>query len=180
MQESQSVSSRTGTNQAAEDVIASCPCYLSETINDRIKMINQYPRTDWANLKMEWNNRLRHSDSKGYVYTRLYLERQCQDQLDCENISLEAFILAYDNISCIIINRRALAKYSQVEMMLGGLPRDWTAKVVMKLELDPRDHSTSKYDKVQNHVLYQCGSTDSVALLDSEVLYGVRCPESLY
>jgi len=36
-------------------------------------------------------------------------------------------------MSRIMINNGALAEYSQVEMLLGALPRDLGAKAVMKL-----------------------------------------------
>jgi len=47
-----------------------------------------------------------------------------------------------------MINKGSLVKYSQVEMMLGALPRDLKANVVMKVELDPRNPSTFKHDKL--------------------------------
>jgi len=61
---------------------------------------------------------------------------------------LKAFILTYDNISHIIIDKEALAEHSQVEMLLRALPRQLRVKVVTNMELDPRDPSTFKYDKL--------------------------------
>jgi len=55
------------------------------------------------------------------------------DQLEHANVGLKALILTYDNISRIMINKGALAEYSQVEMLLGALPRDLRFRVVMKL-----------------------------------------------
>jgi hypothetical protein len=52
-----------------------------------------------------------------------------------------------------MIDKGALAAYSQVEMLLGALPRQLRAKAVMKHKLDPRDPSTFKYDKLRTHVL---------------------------
>jgi hypothetical protein len=54
---------------------------------------------------------------------------------------VKASILACDNISRIMISKRALAEYSQVEILLGALPRDLREQVVMKLEQDPEDPS---------------------------------------
>jgi hypothetical protein len=53
-------------------------------------------------------------------------------------------------------------------MLLGALPRDLKAKAVMKLELDPRDPSTFKYDKLRNHVLDKCATSNALAHLDSK------------
>jgi len=143
----ESLSSRTGTDPAAEDVIATFPYYCSETIQETIKMMNGYLRKDWEQLKEELKDAFRHADSRVYMYTRSYLERLCKEQRERGNVGLKAFILAYDNISRIMIDKGALAEYSQVEMLLGALPRNLRAKAVMKLELDPRDPSTFKYDK---------------------------------
>ena len=96
------------------------------------------------------------------------MERLCRDQLERGNVGLKAFTLAYDNISCIRINKGALAEYSQVEMLLGALPRDLRAKAVMKLNLDPRDPSTFKYDKFPKHVLDKGATADALALQDLE------------
>jgi len=78
------------------------------------------------------------------MYTTLYIERLCRDQLERGNVGLKAFILADDNVSRIMINKGTLDEYSQVEMLLGALPNDLRAKVVMKPKLDPRDRSTFK------------------------------------
>jgi len=51
---------------------------------------------------------------------------------------LIAYIPAYDNISCILIEHRALANHSQVAMLLGALQTDLRVNMVMKLRLDPR------------------------------------------
>jgi len=144
-----SLSSRTGTNPAADDVIATFPYYCSETIQEMIKMMNGYLMKEWVQLKEELQDAFRHADSRVYMYMRSYLERLCRDQLERGNVGLKAFILAYDNISRIMISKGAFAEYSQVEMLLGALPRDLRAKAVMKLELDPRDPSTFKYDKLE-------------------------------
>jgi hypothetical protein len=164
----ESLSSRTGTDPAAEDVIATFPYYCSETIQETIKMMSGYLKKDWELLKEELKDAFRHADSRVYMYTRSYLERLCKDQRERGNVGLKAFILAYDNISRIMIDKGALAEYSQVEMLLGALPRNLRAKAVMKLELDPRDPSTFKYDKLRKHVLDKCVTADALALLDSE------------
>jgi len=65
-----------------------------------------------------------------------------------------------------MINKGALAKYSQVEIMLGALPRDLGPKAVIKLGLDPRNPSTFNYERLRNHVLGKCATADAVVLLD--------------
>jgi hypothetical protein len=47
----------------------------------------------------------------------------------------------------------------------------------MKLELDPRDPSTFKYDKLRKHVLDNCANADALAHLDSE---GARTAPGVY
>jgi len=163
-----SLSSRTGTDSAAEDVIATFPYYCSETFQDTMKMMNGYPRKDWVQLKEELKDSFRHTDSRVYMYVRSYLGRLCSDQLERGHIRLKTCILAYDNISRIMINKGALAEYSQVEMLLGAFPRELRAKAVMELDLDPRDPWTFKYDKLRKHVLDECGTADTLTLLNSE------------
>jgi len=168
IEEYESLSSRTGTNPAAEDVIATFPYYCSETIQETIKMMNGYLTKDWVLLKEELKDAFWHADSRVYMYTRSFLEQLCRDQLERGKVGLKAFILAYDNISRNKIGKGAQAEYSQVEMLLGALPRDLRAKAVKKLELDPRDPSTFKYDKLRKHVLDKCSTADALAVLDSE------------
>jgi len=57
------------------------------------------------------------------------------DQLQHWIIGPKAFILTYNNISCSMISKGAWVEYSQVEMLLGALPRDMRPKAVMKLKL---------------------------------------------
>jgi hypothetical protein len=45
-----------------------------------------------------------------------------------------------------MIEKVALAKYSQVEMLLGALPRHLRAKAVMQLALDSRNPLTFSYN----------------------------------
>jgi len=163
-----SLSFRTGTDPAAEDVIATFPDYCPETIQDTIQMMHAYLMMDRVQLKEELKDAFRHADRRVYMSMRSYLERLCRDQLECGNVGLIAFILAYDNISRIVISKGALAEYSQGEMLLGALPRDLRVKAVMKLKLDPRDPSTFKHDKLRKHVLDKCATADALALLDSE------------
>jgi len=158
----------TGKDPAAEDVIATFPDYSSETIQETIKMMNGYLMKDWVQLKEELKDAFRHTNNQVYMYTRLYLERLCRNQLQHGIISLKAFIITYDNLSYILINKGAKAEYSQVEMLLGTLPRDLRAQAVMKLGLDPRDPSTFNYDKLPKYVLDKCSTADALALLDSE------------
>jgi hypothetical protein len=67
-----------------------------------------------------------------------------------------------------MIKKGALAKHSQRKMLLGALPRDLGAKAVMKLDLDPRDLSTFKFDKLQHHVLDTCATADALPACDWE------------
>ena len=93
--------------------------------------MNQHLRKDWVQLKEYLKDTFWHTNSRVYIYKRLYFERQCRDQLEREIIGLRAFILAYDNISRIMINKGAWAEYTQVEMLLGALPRYFWAEAVM-------------------------------------------------
>jgi hypothetical protein len=86
-------------------------------------MMNGYLTKDWVQLKEELKVAFRHADSRVYMNIRSYLERLCRDQLERGNLGLKAFILAYDNISRIMISKGALAEYSQVEMLLGASQR---------------------------------------------------------
>ena len=53
-------------------------------------------------------------------------------------------------------------------MFFGVIPRELRAKTVMKLQLDPSDPLTFKYDKLRKHVLDKCATTDALAFPDSE------------
>jgi len=66
-----------------------------------------------------------------------------------------------------MISKAGLAESSQVEMLLGALTTDLKPKAVMKLELDPREPSTFKSDKLRKHVLDKCSTADALVLLDS-------------
>jgi len=61
------LSFRTGTDPAAEDVIAMFPYYCSETIQETIMMINGYLRNHLVQLKEELKDALRHADSRVYM-----------------------------------------------------------------------------------------------------------------
>jgi hypothetical protein len=89
-----SLCSRTGTDPAAEDVIATFPYYCSEMILETIEMMNGYLTKDWVQLEEELKDAFRHADSQVYMYSTLYLERLCRDQLERGNVGLNAFILA--------------------------------------------------------------------------------------
>jgi len=164
----ESLSSRTWTALAAEDVIATFLYYSSGTIQETIKMMNVYLTKDWEPLKKELKDAFLHTGSRVYMFTRWHVERLCWDQLERGNVGQKAFILAYDIISRIMIRRGALAEYSQVQMLLRALRRDLRAKAVMNLELDPRDPSRFKYKKLRMHVLDKCATADALALLHSE------------
>jgi len=90
----ESLSSRTGTDPAAEDVITLFLYSCSETIQETIKMMNGYLRKDWVQLLEELKHAFRHADSRVYMYVRSYLEQLCRDQLEGGKIDLKAVILA--------------------------------------------------------------------------------------
>jgi len=111
-------------------------------------MMNTYLKNDWVQWKEDLTDAIQHADSQVYMYKRLYLERVCRDQLECGNVGLKACILTDYNISCVMINKEALAEYSQMEMLLGPLPQDLKSEAGMKLEFDPRDPSPFKYSNL--------------------------------
>jgi len=133
-----------------------------------IKMMNAYMRRDWEQLKWELKDAFRHADDLVYMYTRSYLEQLYQDQRAPGDFSLEAFILTYNNISRIMIDKGVFAEYTQVEMVLGALPTNLSAKVVMKLELDLWDPSKCKYNKLWKHIFDRCVTAEAHAHLDLE------------
>jgi hypothetical protein len=67
-------------------------------------------------------------------------------------------------------NNGAWAKDSQEELLLGALPRDLRANVLMQFKLPPRDSSMFKYDKFRKHFLdiYTTTTTDAIIVLDTE------------
>jgi len=67
-----------------------------------------------------------------------------------------------------MINKGALAKYSQGDIMRGALPRVLRVKAVMTLELDLRDPATSKHSRTQTPVVDRCVTTDAITLLDPD------------
>jgi len=80
--------------------------------------------------------------------TRWFLERICRYQLECGNIGLKEFILAYDNISHSMISQGALAEYSQVEILLRALQGEVRAEAVMNVKLYTRGPLKLKYNKL--------------------------------
>jgi len=113
-------------------------------------------------------NAFRQADNWVHMNMRAYLERQCQDQWECGDVSLKALILSYNNICLITIGKAALAVYLQVSMLLGALPRELMGKAVMKLELESTEPSRFKYDKLRKNVLDECVTANTLALLDSD------------
>jgi hypothetical protein len=89
------------------------------------------------------------------MYTLSSLERLCIDPLECGKVRLNAFIISCNNICHLMINKGALAEYSQVEVLFGALPKTFRARAVMKLKLDPRDTWTIKYNTHRKHVFHK-------------------------
>jgi len=115
-------------------------------------MIYGYLKNNWELLEEDVKDTFSHGNGRVQITTRLYQEWLCKDWLKQEIICLKALLVANDNISCIMIEKVALAKYSQVEMLLGALPGHLRAKAVMKLELDPRNPLTFSYNKLRKSV----------------------------
>jgi len=119
-----SLLSHTGTDLAAEDVIATILYYCPHKIQEMLKMVHGGLRKD----SEQWQNQLKeafgHADSWVHLYTRSHLEQLFNEQLDREKVGQKAFILAYNTVSRIPITQGALALYSQVEMLFGAVPRD--------------------------------------------------------
>jgi len=133
---------RTEADPVANNVIEMFPYYRFETTQETMEILNGYLRNDPKQLNEELKDDFHCTDSRAYMYPTLYFVPLCKDQLECGNVSLKSFILAYDNISPIMIHKGALADCSQVEMSFGALPRHLRVKVEMKLEQDHRDPST--------------------------------------
>lgn len=94
------------------------------------------------------------------------MDNQYKDQQDCGNISPKALFLANDNISLIMTDTEALADDSQMHILLGDLPWELKANVVMKLELDPRNPSMFTYATLQKLVFNNCFHTYDRTILD--------------
>lgn len=84
------------------------------------------------------------------------------------NIGLNNFIFAYDNISCIMINKGALVEDSEVEMSLRALQTNLRVKLEIKHELVSGDPSTFNYNILRKQVLDKCVTADDIMLRASE------------
>jgi hypothetical protein len=167
----ESLLSPTGTDPSKDDVISTFPYYCSETIQENIKMMKWYQERDWEKWKKELKDVFRHANSQVYMYMRTYLERLCKDQLKRGNVGLKAFILAYDNISRAMITKGTLYECMRVETLLAALPKDLKGKAIVKLELDPQEPETFKYDSLHKYILDKCITADALALLDTDTAH---------
>jgi len=161
-----SLSSCTGTDPAAKETIGTLLYCCSEMVQETIRLMNWYFRTGSVLLKEEIEDAFCDANSRVWMYTKSYLERLCHDQRDHGQASPKAVILAYDNISCIMIKTGALMEHSWVEMLLGALPTNLSANTITRLEPHPRYPSTLKYEIPRQHILYKCSTTDAHPLLD--------------
>lgn len=59
----ESLPSRNGTDQVAEDVIATFPYYCSETMQQIMEVMNGYLRKNWEQLKEDLKDACCHADS---------------------------------------------------------------------------------------------------------------------
>jgi len=130
--------------------------------------MNQYLTKACLQLREELEDAFHHADSRFNMYTRSYLERLFQDLWECGDIGLKAVILAYDNISRIMIGKEAMAEYWQVEMLFRALLKKLKGNAVVKLKLDPRDPSMFKSDKLRKHSLDECVNGNALGLLNSD------------
>jgi hypothetical protein len=72
--------------------------------------MNGYVRKDWEQLKIELKDAFGHTKRRVYMYMRLYPGKLCYDQQERRHIRLKANIIAYDNISRILMDKGFLAK----------------------------------------------------------------------
>lgn len=119
-------------------------------------------------MKDDLNDNICHANCQMDIYMTSYLRQKCKNQLKWEIVALKVFILPYDNISSIMMNKGAMAKYRQVEILYQALPRDLKAEVANLFEIDSRDPSTFLYGKFKRHLLTTCVTTDAFTLLDLE------------
>jgi hypothetical protein len=130
----ESLTTQSGNDPKVDDVIAKWPYYLSKTLQETVIIMNDLLKKDLMQFKEEVKDTFRHTDSQVYMHTDSHLEQVCRETQDQWNVSLKAIILAYENISHIIIHKGVFVDYSLVSMLFGGLRRDSTAKVVIKLD----------------------------------------------
>ena len=64
-----------------------------------------------------------------------------------------------------------LYEFAQVEMLLGVLPKDLKAKAIIKLELDPQEPETFKYDSLHKYILDKYITADALTLLDTDTAH---------
>lgn len=67
IEQSKSISSRTGSDTATEDNIATLLYYYSESFLETIEMINLYGRKKWVKLNTKRKDTFRHIDSQVYM-----------------------------------------------------------------------------------------------------------------
>jgi len=130
--------------------------------------MNGYAKTDWKLFQEELKDAVCQANCLVYMYTRSYLAWLCNNLRECENVDLKAFILAPDNISCIIIIKGTLAEYPQVGMLLRALLVEERANVAMKYKLDPGDPLMFEYNNHQKHVVSNGVTTNALAFLNLE------------
>jgi len=107
-----------------------------------------------------------------------YLKWLFKHQLKRGHVGLKAFVLANDNIRCIMIKKGALAVYSEAEMLLRAIPRELKSIAVLQLELVPRDPLMFTFDTLRKHILDKCFTADGLAQLDmggTHMAPGVSC-----
>jgi len=101
------------------------------------------------------------------MYIWSYYIHLCKGELECDTVSLKACILTYKNMSHILINKGAMAEYSQLEILLATLQRDGSGNFLIKLEEDPRPPSRWEYNTLWKQYLDSFLTTNTLAIMHS-------------
>ena len=149
----ESLSPCTAPDMTAKDSIASFQNCSSEMIQIMIQIMNGYLRKDLEKLKKKLQDSFRRRDSQVTMDSALFLEWVYKVKIEGVKASLKGSILTCNNISSVIINKGALAKYSLLEMLLGALSRQLGAKVLIQQYSKSREPSTINYDALRKDIL---------------------------
>ena len=102
------------------------------------------------------------------MYTQTFLAKLCQEQQNCGDVDLNAYIMTYDNVSRTMFVNRSLAEYTRVESLMKVLPRSLNAKGMERLDIDPMQQATFRYDRLRDFLIAKCATADALALINSE------------
>ena len=76
--------------------------------------------------------------------------------------------MTYDNVSRTMFVNGSLAEYTRVESLMKALPRSLKAKAVVRLDMDPQQLATFRYDRLRDFLIAKCATADALPLIDSE------------